>query len=101
MRELHSQSAVFESRSPTVDAPNTEGQRCNTVAVLSQRAQREACATCSSTTWLEAHFVNGSLVCADCAREIRHTQESRPMPPTKSQQMQLVDWIRGPSRGAP
>jgi hypothetical protein len=56
------------------------------------RTQREACATCSSTTWVEAHFVNGSLVCADCAREIRHTVASKPMPPTKSQQMQLADW---------
>jgi hypothetical protein len=61
---------------------------------------REPCATCSSTTWTEAHFVNGSLICSPCAREIRRVQESRPMPPTPAGQRQLDLWIRGPSRGA-
>jgi hypothetical protein len=65
---------------------------------LTTTTNREPCATCSSTTWVEAHFVNGSLVCADCAREIRHTQESPPMPPTASQRRQLDLWMRGPHR---
>ncbi|MGB8298320.1 MAG: hypothetical protein WCG85_23095 [Polyangia bacterium] len=63
------------------------------MADLPATANREACATCSSTTWVEAHFVNNNtLVCTDCAREIRRVQESRPMPPTASQRRQLELW---------
>jgi hypothetical protein len=62
-------------------------------------ANREPCSCCGSSAWTEGHFVNGSLICSPCAREIRRTQESSPMPPSKSQQMQLADWLR-PQRGA-
>lgn len=63
-------------------------------------ANREACATCGTTTWVEAVFSNGALYCADCAREIRRVQESPAMPPTASQRAQLDLWTRGPHRGA-
>jgi hypothetical protein len=56
-------------------------------------ASREPCATCGTTLWVEAVFANNTLVCADCAAEIRRVQESPTMPPTKSQQMQLADWL--------
>jgi hypothetical protein len=60
---------------------------------------REACSCCGSSAWVEAHFVNGSLICSPCAREIRRTLESKPMPPTRSQQRSLLDWMQ-PHRGA-
>lgn len=66
---------------------------------LTTTANREPCATCGTTLWVEAVFSNGSLVCADCAREIRRTVESPPMPPTASQRRQLDLWMQ-PHRGA-
>ena len=63
-------------------------------------ASSEPCSTCGTTLWTEAHFVNGSLICSPCAREIRRTVESKPMPPTASQRAQLELWVRGPHRSA-
>ncbi|MGA7741187.1 MAG: hypothetical protein WBP56_14485 [Polyangia bacterium] len=62
-------------------------------------ANREPCATCGTTAWVEAVFSNGALYCADCAAEIRRVQESPAMPPTKSQAAQLSLWMQ-PHRGA-
>jgi hypothetical protein len=59
---------------------------------------KEACSCCGSVTWTEGHYTNGSLICSDCCAEIRRTQESPPMPPTKAQQRSLLDWI-APQRG--
>jgi len=56
-------------------------------------ASREPCATCGTTLWVEAVFTNNTLVCGDCAREIRKVQESPPMVPTASQRAQLDLWI--------
>ena len=67
---------------------------------LPTTTNREPCATCGTTTWVEAVFSNHALYCAGCAREIRKVQESRPMPPNAHEQLALADWIRGPSRGA-
>ena len=67
---------------------------------MSETTTREACATCSSTTWVEAVFSNGSLICADCAREIRRVQESRPMPPNAHEQLSLARWLAPQSRRA-
>ena len=60
-------------------------------------SMKEACSCCGSSAWTEAHFVNGSLICSPCAREIRRTLESKPMPPTPAGQRQLDLWVRGPS----
>jgi len=62
-------------------------------AIRTAGSMKEPCATCGTTLWVEAVFTNNTLVCADCAREIRRVQESRPMPPTRSQQRSLLDWI--------
>jgi len=62
-------------------------------------SMKEACSCCGSSTWTEAHYTNGSLVCSDCCAEIRRTQESAPMPPTASQRRQLELW-QAPHRGA-
>jgi hypothetical protein len=66
---------------------------------LPATTNREPCATCGTTAWVEAVFSNHALYCADCAREIRRTQESAPMPPTASQRRQLELW-QAPHRGA-
>jgi hypothetical protein len=60
---------------------------------------REPCATCGTTMWVEAVFSNHALYCADCAREIRRVQESKPMPPTPEGRAQLELWCQ-PHRGA-
>ena len=31
-------------------------------------SMKEACSCCGSSAWVEAHFVNGSLICSPCAR---------------------------------
>jgi hypothetical protein len=40
-------------------------------------SMKEACSCCGSSTWTEAHYTGGSLVCAACCAEIRKVQESR------------------------
>ncbi|MGB8295806.1 MAG: hypothetical protein WCG85_10300 [Polyangia bacterium] len=64
-------------------------------------ANREPCATCGTTTWVEAVFSNHALYCAGCAREIRRVQESRPMPPNAHEQLSLARWLAPQSRRAP
>jgi hypothetical protein len=56
-------------------------------------ASREPCVTRGTTLWVEAVFTNNTLVCGDCAREIRKVQESPPMPPNAREQLLLEQWI--------
>jgi hypothetical protein len=87
---LPSVSMASEGRGPAHSAAN-----------LPRVAGKEPCATCGTTLWVEAVFANNTLVCADCAAEIRRTQESPRTPPTPSQQMQMADWMAPQSRRAP
>ena len=64
-------------------------------------ANREPCATCGTTTWVEAVFSNHALYCAGCAREIRRVQESRPKPPNAREQLLLTDWLKPQPRCVP
>ena len=59
---------------------------------------REPCATCSSTTWTEAHFVFGRIVCLTCWRGSQRPAVS--MPPTPRERQLLFEWIRPLNRGA-
>jgi hypothetical protein len=40
--------------------------------------QREACRVCGSSNWLEGHFVQGTVVCLACWREIEHSRRKSP-----------------------
>ena len=64
-------------------------------------SMKEACSCCGSSAWVEAHFVNGSLICSPCAREIRRTLESKPKPPNAREQLLLTDWLKPQPRCVP
>jgi recombinational DNA repair protein (RecF pathway) len=52
---------------------------------------REACSCCGSSSWHDAHFVNGRILCLPCWREIeaarRKPASASPARPT------LADWL--------
>jgi hypothetical protein len=55
-------------------------------------SMKEACSCCGSSTWTEAHYTGGSLVCAACCAEIRRASEKgQPKPAPK--QTALADWL--------
>jgi hypothetical protein len=57
-----------------------------------------ACDNCSATDYTSCHFTSGGLtLCEACYRCVAAAKRAA-MPPTRSQQLALADWIRGPSR---
>ncbi|MGB8297375.1 MAG: hypothetical protein WCG85_18260 [Polyangia bacterium] len=59
MRNVHPQSAVIASCSPSENLPSAEGQRCNTVAVLPHRRAYVLTAWRSAHAWIEAAYPSG------------------------------------------
>jgi hypothetical protein len=58
--------------------------------------QREACSCCGSSTWAEAHFAAGALVCRGCWCEIEAS--GRKGPPAQRSGATEGDTCKEPDR---
>jgi hypothetical protein len=88
---------TLPASAPSVSPGPAAARGGQSVAIRTTGTPREPCAFCGDTTWTEAHFSLGRIVCLTC---YAGREPAVAMPPTPLEQLLLEQWIRPLNRGA-